>query len=179
MCYYAIDVTALMGPLFDYTQAIPPGFERPVQGRLLMDEGYFLGRQASKQLDCVQQFLHSGVPVRKFRLGGSGFAILHTKSIVIDDIIFVSGSLNLTNNGETNNTEEMIATFGPSVVRQRKATFERHWNDERATPVDMDMIRRLYKQPPAFRRGPSRSLSRSSSSAAAPAYASQSERRVN
>ena len=95
-CYYAIDVTALVGPLLEYTQAIPPGFERPVQGRWVMDEGYSLGRQATNQLDCAQQFLHAGASVRILKPVGAGFAIMHTKSTIIDDGIFVSGGLNLT-----------------------------------------------------------------------------------
>ena len=90
---------------FEYNMETPPGFKRPVQGRLLIDRDYFMNRQASRQLDCVEQFLHGGAVVKTFKPGGSGFAIMRTKSIIIDDAIFVSGDLNLTQNGLTNNVE--------------------------------------------------------------------------
>ena len=87
---------------------------------------------------------------------------MHTKTIIIDDAIFVSGSLNLTQIGP-NIVEEVVVITDPFVVRQRKAVYERQWSDERTETVDMAMIRRLNGQPTMHRRSQSNTPTRRSS----------------
>ena len=60
---------------------------------------------------------------------------------------------------------ETIVIVDPAVVRQRKATFERHWIDERTQEVDMDMIRRIRVTPPMYRRSCSHAASSGSARA--------------
>ena len=103
--------------------------------------------------------------MKTLKPGGSGFAIMHTKTIIIDDAVFVSGSLNLTQNGLTNNVEEVVVITDPFVVRQRHAVYERQWSDERAETVDMAMIRRWNGQPIMYRRSSSTTPARRSSTA--------------
>ena len=91
--YYALDAPAIFAPIFPFTPETPPGLKRPTRGQLLMDRDYFVNRQASRQLDCVQQFWQGGASVKTLKPGGSGFAIMHTKTITIDDAVFLSGSL--------------------------------------------------------------------------------------
>ena len=93
--------------------------------------------------------------MKTLRPGNTGFAMMHTKTIIVDDAILVTGSLNLTHNGIQNSVEEIVVIVDPAVVRQRKATIERHWIDERTQEVDMDMIRRISVTPPMYRRSSS------------------------
>ena len=84
---------------------------------------------------------------------------MHTKTIIVDNAILVTGSSNLTHNGIQHSVEEIFVITDPAVVRQRRATFERHWVDERTQVVDMDMIRRVAIAPPQCRRSSSNAAS--------------------
>ena len=110
---YGIDALAMMTPLMAHTQRAAEGWPHPVWGRLLMDKGYFEQRNASRQLPLVEAMLEADVEVRAYTPGGSGWAILHTKSWIIDDAIFVTGSLNTTTNN-SNDIEVTASKMGSS-----------------------------------------------------------------
>ena len=67
--------------------------------------------------------------------------MMHVKTLLFDNEIVLTGSVNMTHNGHENNKEHMYRITEPSAVAAVIADFEADW--VAATPVDGKMIRTM------------------------------------
>ena len=63
---------------------------------------------------------------------------MHVKTLIIDEQLVLTGSVNLTHNGLENNKEHLFCISEPKVVADVLSDFEKEWIQ--AEPVTEDMI---------------------------------------
>lgn len=83
-------------------------------------EGIFDGCMIS-QYSVYQQLLTKNIPVM---IDGNQ-ALLHSKVIIIDDQLVITGSYNFSKNAENNNNENTLLIRSPKVAQFYQAEFER------------------------------------------------------
>ena len=94
---------------------------------------------------------------------GSNFACMHVKSLIFDDAVLLTGSVNMTHNGHENNKEHLYRIVLSSAVLEVLADFEKDWTGaEPVTQAVLDeMFVRSEKSKESRRNRPvSRSISR-------------------
>ena len=106
--------------------------------------------------------------MKVMRLGGQGFPIMHVKSIILDDEVVLTGSVNMTHNGHENNKEHLFRIANKNTVEKVVADFERDWAaTEPVTDLLVDTMMKNYDARMAkqgkHHRTPSISQSRSTS----------------
>ena len=74
------------------------------------------------------------VQVRVFRPPSGGFAVMHSKLLLADETVLITGSLNLTHHGMTKNEEHVLVTTSPGAVEPAKKRIGALW--DLAVPLD-------------------------------------------
>ena len=74
-----------------------------------------------------------GCQVKAYFPGGNGFASLHMKSWLLDGVVLLTGSMNMTNQSLDYNVEELIVITDADVCRQHMEHMEAMWDDEERT----------------------------------------------
>ena len=54
---------------------------------------------------------------------------MHAKSLIVDERVVFTGSVNMTHNGHENNKEHMYRIAEPSAVSDVLADFEKDWKE--------------------------------------------------
>ena len=136
-----------------------------VKARFILDQGQFENSSCARQAARVAELVEAGpekCQVRVLKPAGAGFASMHAKTIIFDNRVVLSGSVNMTHNGFENNKEHLFRIVDPTVVMCVKLDFETTWR--RATPVSQEMLddmKEKAEQTRARRRERSVSTSRS------------------
>ena len=135
-----------------------------VVGRVIFDRGNFLDSSAARQAPRVKDLWDVGCQMRMLKPRGGNFASMHAKTIVFDEQVLFSGSVNLSHNGLENNTEHLFKIAEPVTVAKLLTSFEETW--ERAEPVEQHHIDKMLatrerKDAHKYTRSRSHSVSRS------------------
>ena len=69
---------------------------------------------------------------------------MHAKTIIIDQCVVLTGSVNMTQNGHGNNKEHLLSVRDPSTVTEFNADFEYCW--QLSTPVTPDLVEKMLKR---------------------------------
>ena len=83
--------------------------------RMVFDDSQVWSPSCSSQLARMMELLEWGAELYRLRVG-PGFAILHHKLWVVDGRWVFTGSLNPTNNGFSNNDENLVEIDIPDVA---------------------------------------------------------------
>ena len=75
----------------------------------------------------MKELWDAGCEIRLMKLPQGGFARMHAKSLVVDDRVVFTGSVNMTHNGYENNKEHMFRIQEPAVLVQVVEDFEKDW----------------------------------------------------
>ena len=92
--------------------------QKPVQGvsvQMVFDEGQVRSPSCANQHVRMLELMGMGASLYRLRVG-SGFSILHQKLWVVDGRWVFTGSLNPTNNGFTNNDENLVEIDVPGLA---------------------------------------------------------------
>ena len=88
---------------------------RGISVQMVFDENQVRSPSCANQHVRMLELLGMGASLYRLRVG-SGFAILHHKLWVVDGRWVFTGSLNPTNNGFTNNDENLVEIDVPSLT---------------------------------------------------------------
>ena len=68
-------------------------------------------------------------------------SIMHSKTWVIDDHVMLTGSVNATDNGMSNNIEDFYVLRDSQTVEEWKAHFMENWNGPTTRPVTREVMK--------------------------------------
>ena len=111
-----------------------------VHGRFILDRLQFENSSCARQAARVSELVEAGPDVCEVRVlkpQGGGFACMHAKTVIIDNRVVLTGSVNMTHNGIENNKEHMFRILEPTVVKALRVDFEETWRI--AQPVTPEM----------------------------------------
>jgi phosphatidylserine/phosphatidylglycerophosphate/cardiolipin synthase-like enzyme len=111
-----------------------------VRGRFILDKAQFENSSCARQAARVAELVEAGQDVCEVRVlkpQGGGFACMHAKTVIIDNRVVLTGSVNMTHNGIENNKEHMFRILEPTVVKALRVDFEETWRI--AQPVTQEM----------------------------------------
>ena len=112
-----------------------------VKGRFVIDRKNFIESSCARQAARVAELWRAGCEFRVLRPRGSEYACMHAKSLVFDEKVVLTGSVNMTHNGLENNKEHMYRITEPKVVAAVLADFEEVWQvAEEVTQEGVDMM---------------------------------------
>jgi len=111
----------------DLTRMLRESCEKDVKIKILLGKNAVNDKYSIDSVDMLLKDLGSCVQVRL----NEG---LHAKMVVIDDIIVIHGSFNLTKSGLEDNIEEVSLTLEPEKVKKLSSEFDELW--DKASPVN-------------------------------------------
>jgi hypothetical protein len=111
----------------DLTQMLRESCGKGVKIKILLGKNAVNDKYSIDSVDMLLKDLGSCVQVRL----NEG---LHAKMIVIDDIVVIHGSFNLTKSGLEDNIEEVSLTLEPEMVKKLSSEFDELW--DKASPVN-------------------------------------------
>ena len=116
---YSVDAWALLQHLVRYcTYPHPEGRGDKVEGRLMIDRDHFRNRKSTHEVGCVRDMMMRGCQVKSYYPGGNGFASLHLKGWLLDEVVYVGGSMNMTMQSLDYNVEELVIITDAEICRQ-------------------------------------------------------------
>jgi hypothetical protein len=96
--------------------------------RIIFDRSNFVLSSCRRQCARVQEMHRAGVIMKVLRPNSSsGFASMHTKCVIVNGKVALTGSTNLTHGGFEHNIEHLIEITEPRAVDKIRLDFERHW----------------------------------------------------
>ena len=95
---------------------------RGVRGRLILDRNMFLNSSCARQAPRIKELWDSGCEMKTLKLKGSGFACMHVKSLILDERVVLSGSVNMTHNGMETIRSICTASRTPAPWRMFRPT---------------------------------------------------------
>ena len=81
----------------------------------------------ARQAPRMRELWDAGCEIRLMRLPHGAFARMHAKSLIMDERVLLTGSVNMTHNGYENNKEHMFRIPEPSVVSSVVEDFDKDW----------------------------------------------------
>ena len=99
------------------------------QGRLIFDQSMFMDGSCARQPPRIKELWDAGCRMKLLRPQGGPYARMHVKSLIFDERVVLTGSVNLTHNGHENNKEHMFRITEPTTVAAVVADFEKDWNE--------------------------------------------------
>ena len=99
----------------ELVQIISQKSRHGVSVQMVFDESQVRSPSCSSQLVRMLELIEMGAALYRLRVG-PGFAVLHQKLLVIDGRWVFTGSLNPTNNGFSNNDENLVEIDVPSLA---------------------------------------------------------------
>ena len=117
-------------------------------GRLIFDRSMFMDGSCARQPPRLKELWEAGCKMRLLQPQGGPYARMHVKSLIFDERVVLTGSVNLTHNGHENNKEHMYRITEPKVLADVKADFETVWEEaEELTSEQIDtMLSNLGKK---------------------------------
>ena len=121
----------------------------------------------ARQPQRMKELWEAGCQMKLLKPKGGGFARMHVKSLIIDERVVLTGSVNMTHSGHENNKEHMYRITEPTAVSDVLADFEKDWGE--AELLTQQLINTMLENSEKHRRSreKSRSVSRSLSQAPA------------
>jgi phosphatidylserine/phosphatidylglycerophosphate/cardiolipin synthase-like enzyme len=115
---------------------------------ILLDKGNFYKSSCARQSSRVSSFFHHGGHLRIMTPAkGGAFSVMHAKSIVIDGRVLLTGSVNMTNNGHTNNKEHLFRSEEPALIHRVMEDFAKEWGDaEKVTGHHIEMMEATHHE---------------------------------
>jgi len=135
-----------------------------VSCRLILDRSNFLESSCARQADRMAELWKAGCEMRVLRPRGGGFPCMHVKTMIVDERVVLTGSVNMTHNGLENNKEHLYRITVPSAVAAVVEDFDATWaGAELVTTELMDkaLAKSAEKAEKAKEKLKSRSVSRS------------------
>ena len=110
----------------------------------MIDRDYFKNRRSVGEVGCVKTMMVRGCKVKTYYPGGNGFASLHMKSWLLDGVVLLTGSMNMTTQSLDYNVEELIVIMDAEICRQKMELMEAMWDDDEHTRLlqarDLDEV---------------------------------------
>jgi phosphatidylserine/phosphatidylglycerophosphate/cardiolipin synthase-like enzyme len=101
--------------------------------RIIFDRSNFVLSSCRRQCARVQELHRAGVIMKVLRPNSSsGFASMHTKCVIVNGKVVLTGSTNLTHGGFEHNIEHLLEITEPRVVDKIRLDFEHHWEKAEA-----------------------------------------------
>eukprot|EP00973_Karenia_brevis_P008463 1143920-Karenia_brevis.AAC.1 len=107
--------------------------QRRVQIRLIVDEGQFLSPIRKDMYGCLADILAADetcAKVRTRRHSSGQFSIMHQKSVIVDEMVLLTGSYNWSNQA-TRNDEDLATITNESSVHEAIKCFKVRWEGGR------------------------------------------------
>ena len=123
-----------------------------VSVKMVLDESQLRNPSCSNQLARMLELCEWGAELYRYKVG-PGFMILHHKLWVIDGSTLLSGSVNPTHNGLTNNEEHLLEVNSQGAVVDALSHLESLFS--RATFITAEFITEAMHVQEAKRRGSS------------------------
>jgi HKD family nuclease len=124
--------------LSDLIKALKKACSSGAKIRLLLGRGIFSDdnayNSAINSLKKLFQELGNSIEVRLYDKGQ-----LHAKMIIVDKVVVIQGSLNLTKAALTSNVETAYAVIDPEEVRRYAEDFDKLWNEAIAVKSPEDL----------------------------------------
>ena len=76
--------------------------------------------------------------MRTRKPSGSGFACMHVKAWIVDGVVLLTGSCNMTHGGLDHNAEHLVKITNKTCLDKAKMDFEAEWS--RSKPVTQNMM---------------------------------------
>ena len=142
--------------------------------RLIFDKNNFMESSCVRQAPRMQELFDSGAEMRMLRPPHGGYSCMHVKTLVIDEEVILTGSVNLTHNGLEHNKEHLYCITDPSAVGEVMADFDKEWQDaEKVTEeIIADMMAKYERKQEAKLKAKEERVQRSKSSRSASRSAS-------
>ena len=87
--------------------------------RIIFDKSNFLLSSCKRQCARVQEMHRAGVIMKVLRPNSSsGFASMHTKCVIVNGKVALTGSVNLTHGGLEHNIEHLLEITEPRTVEK-------------------------------------------------------------
>ena len=118
--------------IFSFTQDDLGAALVALQDRGVRVEGILETRGSQSQVSELGRLTCAGVDMRS---DGNPYSLLH-KTIIIDDEIVITGSMNLSNSALQANNEDFIVVLDPDLAAQYVEEFQRRWA-ETEPPADV------------------------------------------
>ena len=84
--------------------------------KFILDRKNFFDSSCARQAPRIKELIDAGAKIKILKPEGSGFACMHAKTLIFDEKVVLTGSVNLTHNGLERNKEHLIRVLEPSVV---------------------------------------------------------------
>ena len=98
-----------------------------LKGRIIFDKSCFMRSSCVRQALRVQELYRAGCEMKIVRPSHGGFAVMHVKTLIFDERVVLTGSVNMTHNGHENNKEHLFRLTEPTVVADVMKDFEKDW----------------------------------------------------
>jgi phosphatidylserine/phosphatidylglycerophosphate/cardiolipin synthase-like enzyme len=140
------------------------------KGRIIVDKGQFFRSSCYRQAIKVKELRDAGCEFRVLEPVGlrpEGYPIMHAKTLIVDKIVAVSGSMNLSHGGAEDNKEHVYRITCKHAIKAMNSDFEDTWKV--SEEVTDDMVKEMLEISDGRTadylrlRGQSRSKSRSAS----------------
>jgi phosphatidylserine/phosphatidylglycerophosphate/cardiolipin synthase-like enzyme len=89
-----------------------------------IDQKYILEKRNINTYSQYNNFINNNIPVILDKNPNS----MHNKFCVIDNSIIITGSMNLSNNGVSNNDESLVIVYDKDVANKYSTYFNKYWN---------------------------------------------------
>ena len=127
-----------------------------VKGRLILDRNQFFNCPCARQPQRLRELMNAGAQIRVFKPDKGGYSSMHAKTWLFDGEVVITGSPNTTENGLTNNEEELWKLQLPQCAQFVRDHFEKVWNG--SLPVTGEDVENAEEKV-QWRRSRSRSAS--------------------
>ena len=121
----------VMQYIVDHTELLNMIVAQALRGkvtRMILDKGNFISSSCKRQCARVKELHSAGVQIKILRpKAASGFASMHTKCVIVNKKVALTGSCNLTHGGFEHNIEHLLEIHDPKTVAKILLDFERHW----------------------------------------------------
>ncbi len=112
--------------------------------KFILDRKNFFDSSCARQAPRIKELIDAGATVKILKPEGSGFACMHAKTLIFDEKVVLTGSVNLTHNGFEHNREHMIRVLEPSAVAAMLQDFEQTW--KQADTVTLEDLERMMEK---------------------------------
>ena len=122
MMYFCLDDTDCVG-------VIGPKAADKVEVKLLLDRKNCYNSPCKRQPARVKDLWRTNAQLRVLRPSCNEYSSTHVKTMILDNKVVLTGSLNLTHNAFEHNKEHVVRIVDPKCVQQFVEDFYRTWTE--------------------------------------------------
>jgi hypothetical protein len=112
--------------------------------KFILDRKNFFDSSCARQAPRIKELIDAGAKIKILKPEGAGFACMHAKTLIFDEKVVLTGSVNLTHNGLERNKEHLIRVLEPSVVSAMLQDFELTW--KQADTITLEDLERMTEK---------------------------------